>query len=126
MGCLGAIFACLEADHFSRGRHEWPMAQLAQWLRDSGYATVPDGTSTTWAKVMKGSGVANVTEEDVQDTVLMAETKAKSDFSSLFRARKGKSGVLKSLQEAVKLAVGDAKALRASTSTCGDVVSQDS
>lgn len=63
------------ADHFSKGRHHWPIAQLVDWLLKSGLAVecpvdAADPVEVSpWAKIMKGSGVANVSFEDVKEAV---------------------------------------------------------
>ncbi|CAK9060867.1 Esterase AAEL000016, partial [Durusdinium trenchii] len=70
------VIATHEADHFSQGRHHWPIAQVSQWLADTGLLrddvlpeTPPELAMTAWARVMKGSGVAHVTLEDVKEVI---------------------------------------------------------
>lgn len=86
------IIATHPADHFSQGRHHWPITQLADWLLKSGLAAeptvaAPDSADVSpWARIMKGSGVAHVSLEDVKEAVEVAGDETKKLRQLLDRA----------------------------------------
>jgi len=68
-----------KADHFAQGRLHWPIDLIVKWLKETGLTKLAEARpqevlkqdKTAWARLMKGSGVAGVRQEDVQE--VMAE-----------------------------------------------------
>mmetsp|Transcript_17439 Transcript_17439/g.41384 ORF Transcript_17439/g.41384 Transcript_17439/m.41384 type:complete len:830 (-) Transcript_17439:182-2671(-) len=85
-----------QADHYGQGRHHWPISHVKEWLLDRGFTHQEDGIlraaetvaeepqepserperASPWERVMKGSGVAGVTQEEVQEALAAAREAA--------------------------------------------------
>lgn len=69
-----------KADHFAQGRLHWPIDRVVKWLKETGLTKLAEARpqevpkqerEAAWARLMKGSGVAGITQEDVKE--VMAE-----------------------------------------------------